>query len=177
MKKLILIVLISIVSHTAYSQCNDTIVYIMPDSVEVYLDKMIKYYNSQGYYDFSFYLDATFYLYYVNNSKVKNGDHNEDYIYGLYVSKDKGKQNFWVKNSSRFILVNDKKYPLELDYDRVFSTLDGFKTLGEFGHRDGTCKKGYYYNPDIYVVFNLKGKIMKQSEIPKKPTKKVKKVK
>jgi len=32
------------------------------------------------------------------------------------------RRNYWARNTNRFILINNKKYPLTFDYDSKFST-------------------------------------------------------
>jgi len=136
MKLNIFLLLVIAYSISVYSQEKDSITYVFPDNVEMKLYERIKEIPSFDSYNFEFYLQSiekdTFRLSFT-------------YYSGLI-------DNFWAKNTNRFILINDKKYPLILDYDSMFSTKNS-KEVGEFGKRDdGFVLRSLF----IYKGYNIK---------------------
>lgn len=46
--------------------------------------------------------------------------------------------NEYLENSNRYILIEDRLYPLSFDYDDDFGTRTPIEDLGEFGNREGS---------------------------------------
>jgi len=146
MRKLIIVfTLIYISNMNIYSQEEDSIIYIFPDKVEQRLFEQIKKVDSINNIYFEFYLQTI----------------DENRFRLTYSYSKKKSNNYWVKNTNRFILINKKKYPLILDYDTIFSTYKPNK-IGEYGHRDGTIMKHLIIYEGYNITFNKNGECLQE---------------
>ena len=117
--------LISTVLLPLKSQNRDSILYIMPDNVELKLYQYINNIDSSKY-SFEFFLSRL------------DGDK-----YRICVSIwSKLNTNYWYNNTNRFVLIGEKKYPLWFDYDVKFSTKKP-SNLGTIGKREGQILKSH----------------------------------
>jgi len=127
MKRIVILSLILTCSLSVFSQGRDSIIYVFPDTVEVLLHKRVNEFLSRNEnYSFSFYLERvtrdTFRLF-LNR-------HRNDLTYSDWT------YCYWARNTNRFILINDRKYPLYFDYDVMFSPREP-ERIGDFGERFG----------------------------------------
>jgi len=107
MKRIVILSVILVCSIGIYSQERDSIIYIFPERVEALLYKRINERLSHNEnLNFSFHLTRvtmdTFRIFLIGFSGTT--------------------RNYWDRNTNRFILINNKKYPLTFDYDSKFST-------------------------------------------------------
>ena len=65
----------------------------------------------------------------------------------------------WVLQSNRYVIVNKKSYPLVLDYDLKFGSIDN-NNIGNFGVRDGQVKKASLIIDGTTIYFKGDGAIM-----------------
>ena len=123
------------------SQDKDSILYIMPDKIEL---KLYEYINNLDFSKYSF----GFFLNKLNDDK---------YRICITVSSNLD-TNYWYNNTNRFILIEKKQYPLWLDYDVTFSTKNN-SNLGKIGNREGQILKTHPIFDGYTIDFNLKGEI------------------
>lgn len=115
-------------------QTQDSIVYIVPDSVEIMLNKEIQSRKSdRENIDWGFYL-----------SKETNG------LFTLHLIECNN-LNLLLKNSNRYLLVDSTKYPLLFDYDIRFASY-GKREIGEMGSRFGGVVPNNYYVLEGYSI-------------------------
>lgn len=148
MKKNILIIIFILLyySTNTYSQNKDSIIYIFPDKVEQKLYEQIKKKSISDCSYFEFYLQAiskdTFRITY-------------SYSKGIPIS-------YWAKNTNRFILINEHKYPLIFDYDTRFSTSEPNK-IGKYGHREGTIMRHLIIYEGYNITFRENGEYVEEN--------------
>jgi len=131
-----LFLLISIVSCKA--QQKGDVTYLLPDDVEVELNTHLS--KSSGFnYMVLFDSEDYYELFVINDNEYAERP------YGSFITA-----------TNRNILVNDKSYPLLLDYDFNFSTTDTVN-IGEFGKRDGMVKKVQPIFHGYSIKFTNKG--------------------
>jgi hypothetical protein len=102
---------------SAFPQERDSIIYIFPDKIEMKLYERMKDISTSDTCSFHFYLTTV--------------EKNMFRIFVCHLCRN----NYWVNNTNRFVLINNKKYPLVLEYDSIFST-HRHREVGEFGKRD-----------------------------------------
>ena len=147
MKRMITSILLLLCSMSIFSQEKDSIIYIFPDKVEMKLYERIQKYTSFNDLDFDFYLTRlekdTFKLSLSQHNKTGSGD--------------------WVYDTNRFILINDKKYPLLLDYDSMFGTSKP-NEAGAFGNRDdGFVLRTQFIYEGYSIKFTKTGRYVSES--------------
>jgi hypothetical protein len=110
------------------------------------LYERIKETPSSKNYNFKFYLE------YIDKDTFR-----------LYLSKyNVLSPNYWDNNTNRFILINDEKYPLILDYDSMFGTSKP-NEVGEFGKRDdGFVWRSLFIYEGYNITFNKTGRYVSE---------------
>lgn len=76
-----------------------------------------------------------------------------------YSDGEKGIPVKWINCTTRYALINKKKYPVLLDSDYVFGAPD-LGAIGTFGKREGQVKRVLIINEGFVVRFNKNGKIL-----------------
>ena len=147
MRKLTLFVLFIFNGIYGQAQSSDSIVYILPDSVEIMLERYIDVRKNNDNAIFYFYLNRYEKNYRINVGRITSNSDDEHLL----------------KNTKRFVLVHEQKYPLILDYDMKFGLLEPDEIIGDFGCRFG----GYLGGRDVImegysISFNSYGKIIKE---------------
>lgn len=136
MKKIYAIIItICIFWCKANAQEKDSIIYIFPDKVEKLFYEYIQTYSPDETFDFHLV--------------------TRDDKYKLFVTTG-DKNNYWGNNTNRFILINDKKYPLTFDYDCLFSTENRFD-IGQFGQREGYILRSWFIIEGYNITFDRYG--------------------
>jgi hypothetical protein len=149
MKKIAFILFLSL-GLKGYSQSSN-VVYIIPDSVEVAIERQITYLK----------VDTTKTLVYFLLEKDDEG------IYSLSLFLDIMKQQKelagkLLKPTNRVLLINKNKYPLMFDYDFRFGTPKEDQ-IGTFGRREGNVLRSVLLFHGYTIYFNKLGKIIKTS--------------
>lgn len=146
MKKnyILLLILTCIYCIPLKSEIKDSILYILPDKVEVKLSEYIqssKLENSR----WKFYLTRT-----------------ENSMYRIYVASFKGETtDYWYINTNRFVVIDTENFPLILDYDSMFSTKDPDR-IGEYGKREGQILKTTFIYDGYNIIFDKNGKYLEE---------------
>lgn len=144
MKKYI-IMLLTVYSINAFSQKQDSIIYIFPDKVEQMLfAKMSDIPNFENL-NFEFYLES------IDKDKFRT----------VFAYSQNKLDSYWGNNTNRFILIKDKKYPLLLDYDSTFSTKKP-GDIGNYGQREGTILKTIFIYEGYSITFDKTGQFIKE---------------
>jgi len=143
---MITFMLMLLCSISVYSQEKDSIIYIFPDKVET------KLYDEMQKYTFNEKMSFEFYL-----------KHIEKDTFQLFLSQyNQVLDNSWPY-TNRFILINDKKYPLIFDYDFMFGT-EKPNEAGEFGKRDdGFVLRTLRIYEGYSIKFNKTGNYVSES--------------
>ena len=128
---------------TSVAQKNNQIRYILPDDVEVFLDSCIKKSESKG---------TQFYF-------LLKKDTTYNITIGRYSKKEKKNILKWIKQSNRNVVVNEKAYPLIVDYDLKFAAIDD--NIGKFGDREGNVKRASLLLHGVTVFFTADGNIIR----------------
>lgn len=144
MRKYITILIVLFQAMTSAAQKSNQIRYILPDNVEVFLDSCIKKSESNG---------TQFYF-------LLKKDTTYNITIGRYSKKEKKNILKWIKQSNRYIVVNEKIYPLIFDYDLKFAAVDN-NNIGEFGSREGNVKRASLMLHGVTVYFKSDGSIIK----------------
>jgi hypothetical protein len=111
-------ILICTLDTSCYAQ-QPKILYYLPDSVEVRINQyLVSQKSGKNYYCILERLDKDTTQIYVSD----------------YTSKGKRYTESWVFNTNRFVEISNRKLPLILDYDYLYSTLDTSK-VGKYGQR------------------------------------------
>ena len=127
------------------SQTQDSIVYIVPDTIEIMLDKEIREIKS---YDPD--INIRFHL-----------EKGADKMYTIFLIVDQDSSIF-SKFHGRYILVDSIKYILRLDHDVTFASYDK-KKVGEFGNRfNGLIPNNYYIMEGYSITFDRLGRNIKE---------------
>jgi len=121
---LLLIFILASAETQAQVQVQNPIIYLLPDSVEMVLNKEIATYKHKK-------------VYFIMNRWCENSNNHRCIIW-ICQFKGEIKNNFAI-NTNRFIIVNKEKYPVYFDYDIDFH-LRKSRTLGEFGERYGDAR-------------------------------------
>ncbi|MCD2425098.1 hypothetical protein LQ567_20095 [Niabella pedocola] len=125
------------------AQTDDKIRYILPNSVEKYLDSSINIMSGKEYkFYFLFKKDAHFNI-----------------TMGRYNKTEEKNVLQWVRKTNRFVLINKSIYPLIFDYDLTFAAIDN--NIGLFGDRDGNVKKVSLILHGASIYFKADGTIIK----------------
>ena len=147
MKQVITFVLVLLCSISIYSQEKDSIIYIFPDKVEMKLYERIKETPSSKNYNFEFFLENID----KDTFRLVLSEYNVLTPY------------YWTNNTNRFILINDTKYPLTLDYDSMFGTSKP-NEVGEFGERDeGFVLRTLFIYEGYSIKFTKTGRYVSES--------------
>lgn len=126
-KNLTVLFLFLLIYVSLNAQNKDSLIYILPDSVELKLYEFTKSMEASKY-DCDFYLsNLGDNIYRINVS-----------IYRIY------NDDYWSRKTNRFLVINNKKYPLSFDYDSLFGTMTKFSDIGKMGERR------IYYENNIY---------------------------
>lgn len=126
-----------------FAQEMDSILYILPDKIEVKLDSLIaerKKYNE------------------ISSFRLNRLNENEFQIIPRSKRKD-GNSDF---STNRFVLIKNTKYPVTFDYDEIFSTVDPCNT-GEFGNREGYIRKVLTIFEGYSLIFDRAGNVIKEN--------------
>lgn len=129
---------------TSTAQRKNQIQFILPDSVEVFLNDYInKVQDGKSQFYFLFQKDTAFSI-----------------TVGRYTKKEKKNILKWIPQSNRYVVVNTKNYPVIFDYDLKFAAVDP-NNIGEFGRREGNIKRAHPLLHGITVFFNGSGDIIR----------------
>lgn len=148
MKKHALVIILSLLYYSinTYSQNKDSIVYIFPDKVEKKLYEQIKEISTSDRFYFEFYLQA------INKDTFRI-----TYSYSIDIPSC-----YWAKNTNRFILINEHKYPLIFDYDTKFSTSKP-ENIGKYGHRESTIMRHLIIYEGYNITFSENGEYIEEN--------------
>lgn len=148
--KNIFIVVFILYHFTGYTQ-ERKITYILPDSVEIRINKHIVTRSS---------LDNKVDYYFLLREDTPK-------VYNLTIIpfevKDKTEVSSWINATNRYALINGRLYPLLFDYDFTFSTPDP-NNVGSFGHRDGNIRKLHLIAHRYTIFFKTNGSILKEED-------------
>lgn len=145
-KNLTVLFLFLLMYMSLNAQNKDSLIYILPDSVELKLYEFTKSMEASKY-DCDFYLSSLGdNVYRINVS-----------IYRIY------NDDYWSRNTNRFLVINNKKYPLSFDYDSLFGTMTKFSDIGKMGEREGYIMRTTFINEGYNITFNIKGEILKEN--------------
>ncbi len=138
--RLVLFCFLCLVLTPMNAQKKDSIIYIMPNSVELKIHEEIKKFDFSeiGLYFFLSTIDK-------NTYRINYAD----------FPKATGSKDPWADNSNRFLIVNDKKFPLIFDYDSDFSTQRNSMT--------GNNQKVYIIFDGYSITFNRDGVIISEN--------------
>lgn len=144
MKRIVAIyIVICVIYIKSIAQEKDSIIYILPDKIEVKLDSLI----AEGKeYDES-----------ISFRLIRMGEDEFMIIPGSY-----RKEDVFSSFTNRFVLINKTKYPVTFDYDEIFSTVDPHNT-GEFSKREGYIKKGITIFEGYSLTFDRRGNIIDEN--------------
>ncbi|MDP4183837.1 MAG: hypothetical protein Q8862_01585 [Bacteroidota bacterium] len=144
MTKLILtIILLFFMVSNAYPKEAKKILYIFPDDVEIKLSKYIENTNKQ--HEFVVYLMLS-----------KSSDERYKLYIAFYKKKHIKNVIYWVKSTNRYVVVNQEKYPLLIDYDYDFSTSNPLN-IGDYGGREGQVLRAMPFYDGYNIEFNKYG--------------------
>jgi hypothetical protein len=149
MKKIAFIIFLSL-GFKGYSQSSD-IVYIIPDNVEVALERQITYLK----------VDTTKTLVYFLLEKDDEGIYSLSLFHDI-INQQEGLTGKILKLTNRVLLINKNKYPLILDYDFTFGT-PKVDQIATFGSREGNIVRSVILFHGYTIYFNKLGKIIKTS--------------
>ncbi|PUZ19328.1 hypothetical protein GA0116948_1297 [Chitinophaga costaii] len=149
MKKIIIVSIIFIFTQFTVRAQSQKIWYILPDSVEVRLNRYILTSIPKQEVQKLFFLLKRDSLNSYNITVIPL-THNTD----LNIIR-------WVEDSNRYVLVNKNLYPLLLDYDFIFGTPE-YNNIGEFGQREGSIKKIYLIPHRYTIYFKMNGSVLKE---------------
>jgi hypothetical protein len=145
MKKILFYFLLSLFTQVSLlAQDKDSIIYILPDRVELKLNEYIEKYDNKG--------KNVHFCFYLEN---KGNDTFKICIYEIYNSNP----GFLEKRTTRFILINLEKYPVIFDYDTYFST-NKTNDMGEIGNREGKVLRSYPIFDGYSITFDKVGKFI-----------------
>ncbi len=130
---------------SCYSQRQESIIYVIPDSVEILASEYIEKHNE--------------YCYFV---MYNNGENYELFIVSGDDYQDKSYSAF-ITNSNRKVVIDDKEYPMLFEYDFDFSTIDKLN-IGEFGKRDGMIKRVQAIYHGYSIKFDRSGKLIDSTD-------------
>lgn len=128
------------------AQEKDSILYIIPDSVEVRIYEETKKIDLSKFNLYFFLSKIDKNIYRINYSSFPN---------------DSKSKNPWIDNTNRFLIVNNRKFPLIFDYDSSFSTQTN-TMLGSFGEREGNIQRSYIIFEGYSITFKRDGTIISE---------------
>lgn len=128
------------------AQEKDSILYIIPDSVEVRIYEETKKIDLSKFNLYFFLSKIDKNIYRINYSSFPN---------------DSKSKNPWIDNTNRFLIVNNRKFPLIFDYDSSFSTQTN-TMLGSFGEREGNIQRAYIIFEGYSITFKRDGTIISE---------------
>ncbi|WP_165020913.1 hypothetical protein [Dysgonomonas sp. ZJ279] len=144
MKKIILFFILCLSFYNSYSQEIDSIIYILPDKVEIKLNERIESMNLPDSYEVAFSLERT------------------DSLYFRIGVKNYPKNSITFSNIKRFCIVNDKTIPIiSFDYDYIFGTPYPNK-IGKFGKREGEVLRRTVIFEGYEIIFDRLGNIHRE---------------
>lgn len=146
MKRIKILIYIIVISINVYAHKQDSIIFIFPDSVEQKLYEQIIRYDNYEKLNFEFYLNS-----------LKDGKFRLTYSCSAHVH-----DNYWAKNTNRFILINDREYPLLFDYDSKFSTKKPSE-VGRYRQREGTIERSVFIYEGYNITFDEFGRFIEES--------------
>jgi hypothetical protein len=147
MKRYILLFFsVAFVTTASISQTQDSIIYILPDSVEIIINEHILSWR-----------DKSKEFYCVMSKKEE--------LYEVSVCPY-SKESFLISNTNRFVIVNNRKIPVFFDYDIAFWVEpNDLKSLGVFGSRFDGFTKGRYMMFHCFIIkFSRNGRKISISE-------------
>jgi hypothetical protein len=144
MKKIYTIIIMFTCYTIVRAQEKDSIIYIFPDKVEQLLYDYIKTYINE---------DADSLVFHLQN--------NENNTYTLFVGGALNSDD-WHKNTNRFIMINDRSYPLIFDYDSLFGAVKK-NMIGKFGEREGNVLRSLFIIEGYNITFDKYGFEVKES--------------
>jgi len=137
---------VSILIITKIKAQTDTIMYILPDKVEV---------CASNYLENCLTRNSTYYFYFHLSIK------NDNYTIAIIPYLKGNNIVEWVNKTNRKLVVGKILYPIIFDYDVLFSTTCN-SNIGISGKREGFIKRVYINNEGSYdIIFNKKGEIIK----------------
>jgi len=145
--KNILLIAFLIIGIKGYSQSK--MLYIVPDSVEVVLERKIVILKERSRNTFFYFLLSK--------------DSTNTYSLSLFPAKNKEEAvigNKKLIRTNKALLINNTQYPLLLDYDFIFGT-DKENQVGELGYREGNVVRSTVLFHGFTIYFNREGKIIK----------------
>jgi len=152
--RIILLVLIIILTSTkAHTQVLDSILYVLPDSVEIALNNYLSSLKEHR-------LDTKVYFIMgrIEVDSLPSALSKYDYFITTCIGNVK-KQDFFTSNANRFIIVNNYKIPVFFDYDIEFYLDENRrKSLGKFGSRFGGGIMRRFMNTEMCcrIIFNIR---------------------
>lgn len=136
------ILFVAIFSLKSQTKDKDSILYIMPDKVELKINQYLETIDSSKY-------NLEFYLSHMDKEK-----------YNICISIfNNTNNNYWYSNTNRFVLIGEKRYPLWFDYDVKFSTKEPSNT-GTIGKREGQILKSHPIFDGYNITFFINGDIL-----------------
>jgi len=145
MKKELLSFFIFFFSFNVYCNSTDSIIYIMPDNVEIKLNEYVMDIKQRS-------PNYQFYFYFSRIDK---------FSYRIFPA-NLTEMNKWAYKTNRFILINKNKYPLVFDYDIRFNSYKQ-EEVGEFENRfDGLIKNSTIIFEGYSITFDWDGTNLKE---------------
>jgi hypothetical protein len=143
MKNIILTSVFVCVFNICLSQ--QKIVYILPDTVELEIDKHLKSIDKKSNEVFDYYFilkkDTAFFQLEIIPYNIEES--------GYLLS--------WINVSNRVVIINDCLYPLLFDYDFSFATISNIDNIGKIGHRIGEYRSVSLISHNVSIFFNQYG--------------------
>lgn len=145
MPRLTLIIFLIVIGQLyTRAQQSDSIIYILPDQVEIKLNSHIeKIYTYDPNRECYFYLEKT-----------------NDENFRIFVGT-KSKDTIWANFSNRYVVVNNRKISLIFDYDLIWSTKNT-ENIGSFGKRAGEILKTKIIYDGYNITFDRNGKCLEE---------------
>ena len=138
--------IVSFFVNVSMAQKCSQIKYVLPDNVEVVLDSCVK---SVGKEKQNFYF-------------VLRKDTSYNITIGMF-NKSEGKNILkWIRQSNRYVVINDKTYPLIFDYDFEFGAIES-NNIGDFPSREGNIKRVSLIVHGLTVYFSPNGNILRMN--------------
>jgi hypothetical protein len=148
MKKIIVVLILFVCCHFSVVAQSHKILYILPDSVELRINRYILNTIQQEQKLYFLLKKDTLGIYNLTVIPFVPNDNRSDV-------------SAWVKVTNRHILIDKESYPLLLDYDFTFSTSNP-SDIGELGHREGNIRKMHLIAHRYTIYFKMNGSILKE---------------
>ncbi|RAI97583.1 hypothetical protein LX64_05091 [Chitinophaga skermanii] len=147
MKKLTLVVMLMLGLMTITKAQTASLQYVLPDSVEVHVNKYLSVALQENPSNYKTYC------------LLEKNDSAYSFTIVFYTNSQQLDINNWLK-TNRVVLINDKTYPVVLDYDIAFLPTDDVKDYGTLGKRGHVNVKIFGVGASNYnIQFNLHGRI------------------